>query len=127
MENVFLLHLKSSFRSWDIRNCVFPSSPLFLPVIHCFKGCSKINVKVTDVINCLNKNFITHFAWYLEKEKRYDIKTFRVRQLAYVAYVRTYTYLYWRTMILDMCWLTRTLIFLLLFLKVFKNFFEIYS
>ena len=29
----------------------------------------------SDVINCLNKNFITHFVWYLKKEKQYDIET----------------------------------------------------
>ena len=28
-----------------------------------------------DVINCLNKNLMTHFIWYLEKEKKYDIET----------------------------------------------------
>ena len=49
--------------------------PSFLPVGHCFRGWSKINLKVHDVINCLNKNPITYFVWYLEKEKRYDIKT----------------------------------------------------
>ena len=27
-----------------------------------------------DAINCRNKNVITHFIWYLEKEKRYDIE-----------------------------------------------------
>ena len=42
----------------------------FFPVSHCFWGCSKINLKVYDVINCLNKNLITHFVWYLEKEKK---------------------------------------------------------
>ena len=35
----------------------------------------KINLKVCDVINCLNKNSITHFVCYLKKEKRYDIET----------------------------------------------------
>ena len=29
----------------------------------------------TTVINCLTKNLITHFVWYLEKKKRYGIKT----------------------------------------------------
>ena len=52
----FLCHLKSSFRSVDIQVFVFPSSSLFLPVSHCFRGCLKINLKVHDVINCLNKN-----------------------------------------------------------------------
>ena len=77
MKNVFLFHLKSSFHSWDILIFVFPSSPLFLPVSHCVRGCLKINHKVYDVINCLNKN-LTHFVWYLEKEKRYDIETLSI-------------------------------------------------
>ena len=62
MKNVFLFHLKSSFRSRDIQVFVFSSSPLFLPVSHCFRGLSKKNLKVYDVINCLNKNLITHFV-----------------------------------------------------------------
>ena len=74
-EKCFLFHLKSSFRSQDIQIFVFPSSPLFLPVSHCFRAWSKINLKVYDVINCLNKNLMTHFLWYVEKGKRYDIET----------------------------------------------------
>ena len=74
----FLFNLKSSFRSRDIQIFVFLSFPLFLPVGHCFRGWSKINLKVYDVINCLNKNSITHFVWYLEKEKRYDIETLSI-------------------------------------------------
>ena len=54
---------------------VFPS---FLPVSHCFTGWSNINLMVCDIINWLNKNLITHFVWYLGKEKRYDIETFSV-------------------------------------------------
>ena len=51
---------------------------LSLPVGHCFWGWSKVYLKVHDVINCLNKNSVTHFGWYLEKEKRYDIKTLSI-------------------------------------------------
>ena len=51
----------------------FLSSPLFLPVGHCFRGWSKRNLKVYDVINCLNENLIAYFVWYYEKKKRYDI------------------------------------------------------
>ena len=47
----------------------FCPSLFFLPVSHCFRGWSKINLKVHDVINCLNKSSITHFVWYSEKEK----------------------------------------------------------
>ena len=78
MKDVFLFHLKSSFRSRDIQVFVSPSSPFFLPVSHCFRAWSKINLKVYDVIDCLNKNLITHFVWYLEKEKRYDIETLSI-------------------------------------------------
>ena len=77
-ENCFSFHLKSSFRFRDIQIFVFLSSPLFFPVSHCFRGWSKKNLKVYNVINCLNKNLITHFVWYLEKEKKYDIETLSI-------------------------------------------------
>ena len=77
-EKYFLFHLKSFFRSRVIQIFVFPSSPLFLSVSHCFKGCSKINLKVYDIINCLNKNLIMYFVWYLEKDKRHDIETLSI-------------------------------------------------
>ena len=73
-EKCFSFHLESSFRSRDIQVFLFPSSPLFLPVNHGFRGCSKISFKVYDVINYLNKNLITHFVWYLEKEKGMALK-----------------------------------------------------
>ena len=66
----FLFHLKSSFQSRDFQNFVFPSSPLFFPVSHWLKGWLKINLKVYDISNCLDKNSITHFVWYFEGEKR---------------------------------------------------------
>ena len=75
MKNVFLFRLKSSFLSRDIQKILFLSSFLFLSVSHCFRVCSKINLKVTDVIKWQNENLITHFIWYIEKEKRYDIET----------------------------------------------------
>ena len=74
----FLFHLKSSFRSQDIQIFVFSSSPLFLPVSHCFIGWVEENLKVYEVINCLNKNLITHFVLYLEKEIRCDIETLSI-------------------------------------------------
>ena len=54
--------------------CIFVF-PFFLPVSHCFTGWSKKNLNVYDVINGLNKNIITHFVWYLEKEIRCDVET----------------------------------------------------
>ena len=76
-EKSFLFHLKSSFCSWDIQIFVFLSSPLFFPVSHCLRGWSKKNLKIY-VIDCLNKNLITHFVWYLEKEIRCDIETLSI-------------------------------------------------
>ena len=61
-EKCFSFHQKISFRSRDIQIFVFLSSRPFLPVSHCFGGCLKINLKVYDVIDCLNKNLITHFV-----------------------------------------------------------------
>ena len=75
---MYFISSESSFRSQDIQIFVFPSSPLFLPVSHCFRVWWKINLKVFDVINCLTKNLITHFVWYLKKEKRYDIETLSI-------------------------------------------------
>ena len=76
MKNVFLFHLKIYFHSWDIQ--VFSSSPLVLSVSHCFKGWSQKNLKVYDATNCLYKNLIIHFVWYLEKEIRCHIETLSI-------------------------------------------------
>ena len=81
MKDVFLFHIKSSFRSWDTQIFVSPPSPLVLPVSHWLRAWSRINLKVYDVINCLNKNLITNFVWYLEKEKRYDIETLAIDKI----------------------------------------------
>ena len=50
---------------------IFPSF-FYLPLLY------KMIVEdkpVCDVINFVNKKLITHFVWYLENEKRYDIET----------------------------------------------------
>ena len=49
---------------------------------HCFRGWLKINLKVNDVMNYLNKNLITHSVWYLEKEKMYDIETLSIDRVS---------------------------------------------
>ena len=77
---IFFLHLKRLFPSQNIQIFVFLSSPLFLSVSHCFRGWSKINLWRH---NCRNKNLATHFVWYLEKEKRYDIKSLSIGTLSY--------------------------------------------
>ena len=74
----FLFHLKSSFLPGDIQISVYLCSPLFFPVSNCSGGWFKKHLKVYGVINCLNKNWITHHAWYLEKEMRCDIETLSI-------------------------------------------------
>ena len=81
MKNVFLFNLKGSFRSRDNQLFVFSSSSFFFPVSNCFRGWFKNNLKVYDAINCLNKNLLTHFVWYLEKEIRCDIETFSINRV----------------------------------------------
>ena len=54
---------------------------LFFPVSHCFGGWFQKNLKVYDVVNCLNKNLITHFVWDLEKEIRCDIETLFINRV----------------------------------------------
>ena len=76
-EKCFLFHLESYLFSRYSKK-IFLSFLLFLPVGHCFGGWLKRNLNIHHVINCLNKNSITHFVWYLEKEKRYDIETLSI-------------------------------------------------
>ena len=54
---------------------IFPS---FSPCQPLLRAWSKINLKVYDVINCLNKNVIIYLVWYLEKANRYDIETLSI-------------------------------------------------
>ena len=72
---MFFISSKKLFSLKIFKFLYFHFPPLFLPVSHCLRAWSKINLKVHDAINCLNKNSITHFVWYLEKERRYDIET----------------------------------------------------
>ena len=78
LRKTFFISSKKLFSFLRYLNFVFSSSPLFLLVSHCFTGWSKKNFKIYDVINCLNKNLITHFIWYLEKEIRCDIETLSI-------------------------------------------------
>ena len=69
-KNVFISSRKH-FLLWR-----YSLSLLFLPVSHCFSLILKfmINLKVYDVISCLNKYWIAHFVWYLEEEKTMMLK-----------------------------------------------------
>ena len=55
---------------------LYSHSPFFSPCQPVLQRI--IEDKVYDVINCLNKNLITYFVQYLEKEKRYDTETFSI-------------------------------------------------
>ena len=71
---MFLLSSKKLFSFSRHSNFCISIFPSFLSC-QPFRIWSKINLEVYDVINCLNKNLITHFVWYLEKEKRNDTET----------------------------------------------------
>ena len=86
------------FHSWDIQIFVFPSSPLFSPVKHYFGAWSKINLKICDVINCLNKILITHFVWHHEKEKGMTLKLFPL-----IEYIKKGTFL-WKSHADNVLW-----------------------
>ena len=72
---MFFISSKKLFLFSKYSSSCISAFPLFFPVSHCFRGCSKKNLKVYDIINCLNKNFLTQFVWYLEKDKRCDTET----------------------------------------------------
>ena len=71
---MFFISSKKLFSFSTCSNFCISVFPCFLPVSHCFRYCSKTNVKVYGVINCLNKILTTDFVWYLEKEKGFDIE-----------------------------------------------------
>ena len=74
MKNDFFISSKKLFSFWRYSKICISDFPSSFPLGHCFRGWSKINLKVYDVINCLNKNLITRFIWYIDKE-RCDIET----------------------------------------------------
>ena len=76
MKNVFYFIWKALF-VLNIFNFLYFFPLFFFPVSHCFRGWSKKNLKVYDVINCLNMNFIT-ICLYLKKEIRCDIETLSI-------------------------------------------------
>ena len=76
---MFFISSKKLFLFSRYSNFCISVFPSVFPVSHCFRGWSKISLKVCEVINCINKNLITNFACYLEKEKSYDIETLPIR------------------------------------------------
>ena len=67
MKNVFYF-IKKALCSEDIY------FPFFFYLSAIALAWSKINLKVYDVISCLNKYLIAHFVWYLEEEKTMMLK-----------------------------------------------------
>ena len=57
-------------RYWNFCISIFPTV-FYLPLLYKMIGEDK---PVCDIMYFLNKKLITHFVWYLENEKRYDIK-----------------------------------------------------
>ena len=53
---------------------LFKASPLFLPSAIALAVDPRKILKVYDAINCISKNLITHFVWYLKKEIGCDIE-----------------------------------------------------
>ena len=78
MKAVFNFILKALFVLEIFKFLYFHLLLFFSLSIHCFRASSKINLKVYEIINCLNKNLIIHVVWYLEKKKRYVIETLSI-------------------------------------------------
>ena len=78
MKNAFYFIKKALFSLEIIKFFYFCPSLSFLALSHCFRGWSKINLRVYDAISCLNKNLIQHFVCYLEKEKRYNTESLSI-------------------------------------------------
>ena len=72
---MFFISSKKLFSSSKYSNFFVSVFPFFPLIIHCFRSWSKINLKVYNILKCLNKNLITHFVWYLGEKKRYDNET----------------------------------------------------
>ena len=74
----FIISYKKLFPLSRYSNyCIF-TFPSFFLVTHCSRVWFKKNIRVNDVVNCLNKNLITHFVWYLDKEIRCNIETMSI-------------------------------------------------
>ena len=71
MENISPKKLFSFLRYSNFCIFIFPS---FFRNSHCFRGWFKKNLKVNDIIDCLNNFCLTHYVWYLERETSRDIE-----------------------------------------------------
>ena len=78
--NMFFYFIKKALFVLEIFKFLYFLLPLFFPVNHCLRGWSKKSLKIYDVINCLKKNLITYFVWYLEREIRCDIEVLSINR-----------------------------------------------
>ena len=67
---------------WPIYQTFKACVHYFLSNFHCslYDSPSKSMKNIFYFINCLNKNLITHFVWYVKKEIRCDIETLSINR-----------------------------------------------
>ena len=80
-EKRFLFNLKSSFRFEIFKFLYFRLSLFFSLSAIALELDPRWILKVYDAINCLHKNLITHFVWYLGKEEIYDTETLSIDRI----------------------------------------------
>ena len=87
LKNVFCFILKALF-FLEIFKYLYLCLLSFFHVSHCLWGWSKKNVWRHKIyyINCLNKNLITHFVWYLEKEMKCDMETLLIDRESFIVF-----------------------------------------
>ena len=73
---IFFISSKKLFSYSSYSNFCISIFPSFYPVSHCFRGWLKINLKVYDVINCLNKNLIIYIYDILRRKKGMRLKLY---------------------------------------------------
>ena len=69
MKNVFYFIKKALFVLNILKFLYFRLLLFFFFVCHCLRGWSKKNLKIYDIINCLNKNLITHILFDILRKK----------------------------------------------------------
>ena len=80
---IFFISSKNLFfRCRDIHVFIFSSSPLFFPVSIALVTDLRKILKVYDAINCISKNLLTHFVWYLKKEIGCDIEILAILRVS---------------------------------------------
>ena len=79
MKNAFYFIWKTLFVLEIFQFLYLSSLRFFFSVSHCFREWLKINLKVYDIINCLNKNLKTHCLVFWEGEN--DIENLSISRV----------------------------------------------